>query len=130
MSAGALLVARLFLGLPFVIWGMMKLRGGEAQLVPVLAKMGLPDARALAFLIGACELLGGVAVCIGYPVLMVCSLLGVWCLLTGYMSHKGDINQLLAHVGLAGGFFLLAAVGPGSLSLFGGTPTGFFAYLR
>lgn len=66
----------------------MKLRGGETQMVPVLAKMGLPDARVLAFLIGACELLGGVAVCIGYPVLMVCSLLGVWCLLTGYMSHK------------------------------------------
>lgn len=44
----AMLAARLGLGLPFVVWGAMKLRGGEAKLVPVLAAMGLPDARVLA----------------------------------------------------------------------------------
>ena len=37
MHEEALLVARLFLGVPFMIWGVMKLRGGEAKLVPVLA---------------------------------------------------------------------------------------------
>lgn len=130
MNAIALLVARLFLGVPFIIWGVMKLHGGEAKLVPVLAGMGLPDARVLAYLVGVCELVGGIAVCIGYPVRTVGVLLGVWCLLTGYAGHRGDVNQLLAHVGMAGGFFLLAAVGPGSLSLFGGTPTGVFAHLR
>ena len=31
MNAEGLLVARLFLGVPFVIWGIQKLRGGEAQ---------------------------------------------------------------------------------------------------
>lgn len=66
MNAIALLVARLFLGVPFIIWGVMKLHGGEAKLVPVLAGMGLPDARVLAYLVGVCELVGGIAVCIGY----------------------------------------------------------------
>lgn len=130
MSDEALLAARLFLGVPFVIWGTMKLRGGEARLVPVLSAMGLPDASALAWLVGVCELVGGVAVCLGYPVRTVGVLLGVWCLMTGYASHKSDLNALLTHVGMAGGFFLLATVGPGALSLFGGVPTGPFSYVQ
>ena len=129
MSDEALLAARLFLGVPFVIWGTMKLRGGEARLVPVLSAMGLPDASALAWLVGVCELVGGVAVCLGYPVRTVGVLLGVWCLVTAYVAHRKEVNQLLAHVGMAGGFFALAAVGPGRLALFGGAPTGVFAHL-
>jgi len=62
-----LLVARFFLGIPFIVWGVMKLRGGEARLVPGLQALGLPDATFFAYLIGACELVGGVAVVIGYP---------------------------------------------------------------
>ena len=129
MNDEAMLVARLFLGVPFVIWGVMKLRGGEAKLVPVLAGLGLPDAKLLAYLVGFCELIGGVAVVLGYPVRTVGVLLGLWCLVTGYAAHKSDANQLLAHVAMAGGFFLLATVGAGALSLFAGNPPGMFAYL-
>lgn len=129
MQDEAMLLARLFLGVPFVLWGIMKLRGGEAKLVPVLAAMGLPDAKALAYLVGVCELIGGIAVCLGYPVTTVGVLLGLWCLATGYAAHKSDLNALLLHVGLAGGFFLLAVVGPGTLALFGGVPSGVFAHL-
>ncbi len=130
MNDEALLVARLFLGVPFVIWGTMKLRGGEAGLVPVLSAMGLPDAKALAWLAAFCELVGGVAVCLGYPVRTVSVLLGVWCLMTGYVAYRSDLNQALANVGMAGGFFLLATVGAGALSLFGGVPTGLFSYVQ
>ncbi len=126
----SLLLARIFLGIPFILWGIMKLRGGEAKLVPVLAAMGLPDATFLAYLVGFCELVGGIAVVLGYPTCIVGVLLGVWCLITGYTAHKSDMNQLLAHVAMAGGFFLLSASGAGSLSLFGGSPVGVFAYLR
>ena len=129
MGDEASLLARLLLGVPFIVWGTMKLRGGEAKLVPVLSAMGLPDAKLLAYLVGFCELIGGVAVCIGYPVGVVGTLLGLWCLVTGYAAHKADTNQLLAHVAMAGGFFLLAASGPGSMALFGGAPPGLFAYL-
>ena len=129
MHDEALLVARLFLGVPFILWGTMKLRGGEAKLVPVLVAMGLPDAKALAYLVGVCEFVGGVAVCLGYPARTVSVLLGLWCLVTGYAAHKGDLNQLLAHVGMAGGFFVLAVVGAGSVALFGGAPPDPFAYL-
>lgn len=122
MQDMAILIARLFLGVPFIIWGTMKLRGGEAKLVPVLAGLGLPDAKALAYLVGFCELVGGVGVVIGYPVGLFGLLLGLWCLITGYAAHRSDINGLLAHIAMAGGFFLLATVGAGSLAMFASMP--------
>lgn len=48
MFAEAILVARLFLGISFILWGIGKLRGGEAKRVPLLAALGMPDAKALA----------------------------------------------------------------------------------
>lgn len=129
MSNESLLIARLFLGLPFIVWGIMKLRGGEAKLVPVLRALKLPDATALAYLVGFCELLGGVMVVLGYPARTAGVLLGVWCLITAYVGHKGDTNQQLSHTALAGGFFTLASAGAGTIALFGGHPSGIFALL-
>ncbi|MDY1449076.1 DoxX family protein [Pseudomonas aeruginosa] len=129
MNDEAVLIARLFLGIPFILWGVMKLRGGEAKLEPMLTGLGMPDAKLLAYLVGLCELIGGVGVTIGYPVRTMGVLLGLWCLVAGYAAHRKDISLLLTHVAMAGGFFLLAAVGAGSISLFGGAPTGLFAYL-
>lgn len=107
----ALLIARLFLGVPFIIWGIMKLRGGEAKLVPVLVGLHLPDAKALAYLVGLCELLGGIGVVIGFPLALFGTALGLWCLVTAYIGHRGDMNALLSHVAMAGGFFLVAVAG-------------------
>lgn len=129
MTDEALLIGRLFLGVPFIIWGTMKLRGGEAKLVPRFQKMGLPDAPALAYLVGLCELVGGVMVVLGYPLRTASVLLGLWTLVTAYVAHRGDTNQLLAHCGMAGGFFTLAGAGAGSLALFGGHASGVFGYL-
>ena len=117
MQNEALLIARLLLGIPFIIWGVLKLRGGEAKLVPVLAGMGLPDAKALAYLVGLCEFIGGVGVVIGFPLVLVSVPLGLWCLVTGYVGHKSHLNQLLSHVAMGGGFFALAIAGPGAFAL-------------
>ncbi|WP_109366742.1 DoxX family protein [Ochrobactrum soli] len=68
MYDAGLLIARLFLGVPFIVWGVLKLRGDQAKLVPGLRALGLPDASFFAYLIAVCELVGGVAVVIGYPV--------------------------------------------------------------
>lgn len=127
MHAIALLIARLLLGVPFIIWGFLKLRGGEAKLVPVLAGLGLPDAKALAYLVGFCELVGGLGVVLGYPVHTFSVLLGLWCLVTGYAAHRNDVNGLLSHICMAGGFFALAVAGAGAIALFGGDPTGVLA---
>lgn len=46
MHDEGLFIARLFLGVPFVAWGTLRLRGGEAKLVPGLQALGLPDGGA------------------------------------------------------------------------------------
>lgn len=97
--------------------------------MPVLVALGLPDATILAYLVGLCELLGGLAVVIGYPARLAGVLLGLWCLVTGFQAHKGDTNALLSHVTMAGGFFLLAVAGTGAIALFGGAAPGLFGDL-
>ena len=125
----AVLLARLLMGGAFIVWGTMKLRGGEAELVPVLKAMHMPDAKGLAYLVGLCEFLGGVGVVLGFPLVLFSLALGLWCLVTAYIGHKGDTNQMLAHTCMAGGFFTLASSGAGTLALFGGHPEGVFALL-
>lgn len=115
-----LLIARLFLGVPFMVWGFLKLHGGAAKLVPALVALGLPDAALLARLVGLCELVGGLAIVLGYPARTAGVLLGLWCLLTGYLEHKGNVTELLKNATMAGGFFAVAAVGAGGLALFSG----------
>lgn len=124
-----LLIARLIMGGSFIVWGVMKLRGGEARLVPVLSAMGMPDAKALAYLVGLCELVGGICVVLGYPLATVSVLLGLWCVVTAMVAHKADANQMLAHVTMCGGFIALAAAGAGTIALFGGSSQGVFALL-
>ncbi|MBP7003196.1 DoxX family protein [Amaricoccus sp.] len=129
MHDTGLLIARLFLGIPFIVWGTLKLRGGEAKLVPGLRALGLPDATFFAYLVGVCELFGGLAVVLGYPARTAGVLLGLWCLVTGYDAHRGNVTELLKNATMAGGFFALAAAGAGAIALFGGHPPGILGWL-
>ncbi|MGM4907215.1 DoxX family protein [Tardiphaga sp. 866_E4_N2_1] len=96
MHNEGLVIARVFLGVPFIVWGILKLRGGEAKLVPGLKALGLPDAVFFAYLVGFCEFAGGVMIVLGYPVRTASILLGLWCLVTGYDAHRGNITEILA----------------------------------
>ena|SRR5437868_3651126 len=109
--------------------GILKLRGGEAKLVPGLKALGLPDAVFFAYLVGFCEFAGGVMVVLGYPVRTTSILPGLWCLVTGYDAHRGNITEILKNVTMAGGFLALSAAGAGAISLFSDAPAGLFAYL-
>ncbi len=129
MTDIALLLARLLMGGAFICWGILKLRGGSAKLVPMLNALHLPDATTLAALIGFCELVGGIGVVLGYPHVTFAVLLGIWCLATAIATHDTDPNVLLSHVTMSGGFFALACAGPGPWALFGGAPSGIWAML-
>lgn len=130
MNDWMLLFARVLMGVPFILWGWEKLRGGEAKMVPVIAAFGLPDAKALAYLVGLCEFVGGVGVVLGYPAKTFGILLGLWCLVTAFAMHRTDKQSLMSHMTMAGGFFMLGAVGAGTLALFHGAPSGIFAHLH
>ena len=129
MTDTGLLVARLFLGVPLIVWGILKLRGGDAKIAPLIAKLGLPDSMALAAMVGLCEALGGLMILLGWPVRTAALLLGLWCLLTGWLEHRGNVTEILKNVTMAGGYFALVAVGGGTLALFGGVGPGILGWL-
>ena len=58
--AFGLFIVRLFLGVPFIIWGIGKLRGGDARIAPLIAKLDLPDPKFMALMVAICETAGGV----------------------------------------------------------------------
>lgn len=127
--AFGLFIVRLFLGVPFIIWGIGKLRGGDARIAPLIAKLDLPDPKFMALMVAICETAGGVAVVLGWPLRTTALLLGLWCLLTGYLEHRGNLTEFLKNVTMAGGFFALVVVGGGAVALFGGDGPGILGWL-
>lgn len=130
MNDKGLLLARVLLGVPFVIWGVLKLAGGAVGLSGGLSHMGLPAPLLLAYLIGLFEFLGGLAVVIGFPVRLAGILLALWCVATGLLIHGSDTTQLFKNLVMSGGFLLLAVSGAGTLALFKGAPPRSFGLLR
>lgn len=115
----AMLIARIFLALLFLLSGLSKLaapdaiRGYmEANHVP-----GLLFVPTVIFEIGT-----GLLIVLGYRVRVVAGLLAGFCLVTGVLFHNQFADQtqmvmFLKNVAMAGGFLLLASVGAGRFSL-------------
>lgn len=115
----AMLIARIFLALIFLLSGLSKLaapdaiRGYmEANHVP-----GLLFVPTVIFEIGT-----GLLIALGYRVRIVAGLLAAFCLVTGVLFHNQFADQtqmvmFLKNVAMAGGFLLLASVGAGRFSL-------------
>lgn len=116
-----LLVGRLFLSALFLASGAGKFAMAD-QIGGMLGQMGLPAPVALAYLIGLCELIGGAALIVGWQTRVVGLLLASWCVLTGLVVHGGQPIDLMKNIGLAGGFLLLAATSPGTISYYGTWP--------
>lgn len=127
------LVARVLLAAIFVLSGFGKLAdaAGTAQMI---SAAHLPAPTVLAYLAGLFELLAGVAVVIGFRTRIAAYLLAAFSIVTAFLFHVGGadpmtamINQImmLKNFAMAGGFLLLAAFGPGALSVdarLSGTP--------
>lgn len=124
-----LFIVRLFLGVPFIVWGIGKLRGGDAKIAPLIARLDVPDPKFFALMVAICETTGGLMIVLGWPVRTAALLLGLWCLLTGYLEHRGNLTEFLKNVTMAGGFFALVVVGGGAIALFGGHAPGILGWL-
>ncbi|MBO9582214.1 MAG: DoxX family protein [Sphingobium sp.] len=112
----ALLSGRILLSLLFLFSGVLKFMMGP-QMAGMLGQVGLPAPHLMVYLIGLCEVVGGLALVAGYQTRTVAVLLAIWCVATGFVAHMGDPLTLLKNIGLAGGFIILAATTPGSLAL-------------
>ena len=112
-------LGRLLIALIFVISGVGKL-GSYAGTQGYMETMGVPGAL-LAPVI-ALEVLGGLAIILGWQTRLVAFLLAGFCIVSAVLFH-GNIGdqmqqiQFLKNLGLAGGFLFLVAHGAGAWSL-------------
>ena len=116
---------RILLALMFVMAGFSKLRN-IAGTAGYIASAGLPMATALAWATGLFEVAAGLALAVGFHARWVALLLGLFTLLASVLFHKfwavpADqqfMQQLMfmKNLAVAGGMFIVAALGPGPLS--------------
>lgn len=120
------LIGRVLLALMFVLSGVGKL-GDIAGTAGYIASGGLPMASALAVIVGLLELLGGLAIVVGFQARWAALALGLFTLAASLLFHKfwaapadqAFVQQLLfmKNLSVAGGMFLVAALGTGPMSI-------------
>jgi putative oxidoreductase len=120
------LVARILLAAIFISAGFSKLFGFDGT-VAYIASKGLPAPVVLAALTAALEILGGIAIVIGYKARIAGLLLGGFTILAGFIFHnfwavpadQAYIQNIMfmKNLSMAGGLFLLTVFGAGSFSI-------------
>ncbi len=116
---------RILLSLIFIMDGMIKLQDplGYAS---ALGSIGIPGAgpyvHIAAYALIAAEILGGFMILVGYQtrnaaIALACLYLSSAILLNLSIGSRAEIMDFLQTLGIAGGFFILFAQGPGKLSL-------------
>ncbi|WP_102960735.1 DoxX family protein [Mangrovicella endophytica] len=116
MNANLLPIGRILLSIIFIVSGFGKL-AGAAGFSGYLASLGFPAPLVMAYLVGLFELLGGVALVVGFQTRIVAIAFALFCVATGLLAHMGDATALMKNIAMAGGFLVLAASGPGAFAV-------------
>ena len=126
MQNTTVLVGRILLGLIFVLSGFSKIAGFDGT-VDYIASKGLPLPTLVAALTILVELGGGLALVVGFYTRQAAVALALFTLLTGFIFHNfwaaDDASKMMQQINfmknlsIAGGMLVLAAFGPGRLSL-------------
>ena len=119
------LIGRVLLALMFVMAGFSKL-GNIDGTAGYIASGGLPFPALLAVVVGAFEVVGGLALAVGFKARWAALALGIFTLLASVLFHKfwavpaaqQMVQQLMfmKNLAVAGGMFVVAALGAGPLS--------------
>ena len=112
-------IGRLFIALIFVMSGLNQ-RGIESGVAGWMEAMGVPGA--LLPLVIALEVLGGLAVIIGWKTRYAALLLSGFCLLSALVFHaniaeQNEMMHFMKNLALSGGFLFLVAHGGGNYAL-------------
>ena len=120
-ASAALLVGRVLISAMYIMAGFSKLTaiGGTAQW---FGSIGLPAPTLVAILVGLVELVGGIAVLVGFRTRIAAVVLAVFTVAATLIAHTdlADMNQLLffqKNLAITGGFLVLAVFGPGAWSI-------------
>ena len=115
------LVGRILLSIIFILAGFGKITalGGTAG---YFGSMGLPMPMVTAVVVALVELLGGIAILVGFQTRIVSYILALFCVATAFVAHFDFADQMQMinfqkNLAMAGGFLVLAAYGPGMLSI-------------
>jgi putative oxidoreductase len=112
------LVGRTLMAALFLVAGLGKI-GGYAATLAYMQSKGVPGA--LLPLVIALEVLGAIAIIVGYRTRLVAAALAAFSLVSGFIFHGGSdqIQQvlLMKNIAIAGGFLLLVARGAGEWSI-------------
>jgi putative oxidoreductase len=117
----AILVGRILLAAMFVLAGFAKLTD-IAGTAGWFGSIGLPAPTVVAVLVGLLELVGGLAIVIGYKTRIAALALAVFAIGATLIAHTNfaDMIQFLIfqkNFAVVGGLLVLAFVGPGALSV-------------
>lgn len=119
MRKSSHLAGRIMLALIFIIAGAGKI-GDPAGTAGYMQSMGVP--AILLWPTIALEVLGGIAIIVGYQTRLVSYLLAGFCIVAAAIFHSNFADQLqqimfLKDIAIAGGFLLLASSGATAYSI-------------
>jgi len=119
-------LARVLLALMFVLAGLSKFAGLEGT-AGYIASKGLPLPALLAFATATLELLGGLALVVGFKARYAAAALALFTLLASFVFHnfwampadQAFVNQLMfmKNLAVAGGLLLVVSFGAGPASI-------------
>lgn len=120
-SALAILVGRALLSVLFILAGYAKLTD-IAGTAGWFGSIGLPMPTVAAVVVGLIELLGGLAILVGFQTRIAAIVLALFVLGATAIAHldfsqAGNALMLQKNLGLTGGFLLLAVLGAGAYSI-------------
>ncbi|WP_182086706.1 DoxX family protein [Aureimonas sp. ME7] len=116
MNPAVLLLGRILLAILFIVAGFGKLTGA-AGFAGYLGSLGVPGGIAMAYLVGAIEFFGGLAILVGFQTRIVAYVLAAFTVGTVFAAHMGDATAAMKNLSIVGGFLVLAATGPGAYSV-------------
>ncbi|SUU90647.1 putative oxidoreductase [Aminobacter aminovorans] len=123
-NASALTLAgRVLLSAIFILAGFAKLTAISGT-AGWFASIGLPLPTATTVVVGLVELVGGIAILVGFQTRIAAIVLGLFTLAATAVAHLDFADQvqvmfLQKNLAIAGGLFVLAAFGAGALSIDG-----------
>ena len=121
MNTIASLIGRVMMSAIFVEGGINKALAPDATMA-MFAKLSLPNPPLAYAVTLAIEILGGVAVLVGWKTRWAAVVLAIWCIATAMVAHfhpgdKGQMIHFMKNVCMAGGFLQLYVLGAGRFSL-------------
>ncbi len=120
-NSAIVLIGRILLSILFILAGFGKLTN-IAGTAGYFGSYNLPAPTATAVIVGLIELIGGLAILIGFQTRVAAYVLAIFSIATALVAHTNwaDAMQLInfeKNLAIAGGFLVLAAFGPGAYSV-------------